>query len=233
MNVIEKFKQSGKIRYLSYNDPEAVRNRRRKQILNEQGYKIKVDGSWGSWLQKIWDNYIKENPQATKRVDLSKVTTKENRDRSIPVEALEQFQDSLIGRYYSYPHRLALLATSLQEVDENGAASKGVGGNGYLGLSESRMPIEYLDDSPEGRGKQIQYILDDLEEIKGPPNNNWTAGNNQAPTIMSAQEGFDKFWSATDPYQATLYLNKSYIRPAGEQQAWINRAKIAKLLENK
>ena len=95
------------------------------------------------------------------------------------------------------------------------------------------MPVELLNDTPEGRGKQIKYVLDNLETVVGAPNNNWTAGNSQPPRIESAQDGFDKFWSANNPYDATMYLNKSYIRSAGNQNAWRNRANIANILTKK
>lgn len=231
---IIKFQPGGKsVRHIDIDSPEASMNRRKQTALKANGYNVNIDGSWGPGQQKLQDKYISSTPEATKRVDLSKVTQRENRDRAIPVEAMEQFQDSLLGRYYPYSQRLALLATSLQEVDKNGAASRGAGGNGYLGLSKDRMPADLLDDSVEGRGKQIKYILDDLEHIVGAPNNNWTDGNDQPPRVDSAQDGFNKFWNASTPYDATIYLNKSYIRPDGESAAWENRANIANILMSK
>lgn len=221
------------IRRIAPDSKEARINRRRQRILASKGYNVTIDGNWGFWQQKLWNKVVASDPTITKRVNISKVTQTENRGRAVPVEALEQFQDSLIGRSYPYPQRLALLATSLQEVDQRGAASVGKGGNGLLGLSSKRMPVTLLDDTPEGRGKQIQFILDDLEHIIGAPNNNWTSGNNQPPKVQTAQEGFDKFWNATTPYGATIYLNKSYIRPAGGQEAWKNRANIADILKDK
>lgn len=233
MNIIERFKQGRKTRYINSNSSEAYTNRRRQRILKAQGYNVNIDGNWGPWQSQLWDQYTKAHPEINRSVDISKVSAKENRDRFVPVEALEQFQDSLISRQYPYSQRLAILATSLQEVGKEGAASKGVGGNGYLGLSKERMPVELLNDTPEGRGKQIKYVLDNLETVVGAPNNNWTAGNSQSPRIESAQDGFDKFWSANNPYDATMYLNKSYIRPAGNQDAWRNRANIANILTKK
>jgi hypothetical protein len=45
---------------------------------------------------------------------------------------------------------------------KEGAASKGIGGNGYLGYSSQRMPVSYLSNTPEGRAKQIHFLLEDL-----------------------------------------------------------------------
>ena len=47
-------------------------------------------------------------------------------------------------------------------MDKKGAASKGVGGNGMLGYSSERMPTKYLDDTAEGRAKQIHFLIEDM-----------------------------------------------------------------------
>lgn len=136
----------------------------------------------------------------------------------------------MIARNFDEPQRLAILGTSAQEMDERGAASVGIGGNGYLGLSELRMPIELLDDTPEGRGKQIHHILEDITHVytgTHPQAGNWSDGGKGGPILMSGKEAYDKFWNATDPTEATIILNKSYIRPAGRIDAWKNRASVA------
>ena len=130
-----------KPRYINPDSREARINKRRQKILSDRGYNVAINGSWGPWQQKIWNLTIAQDPTITKRVNISKITQKENRGRAVPVEALEQFQDSLIGRSYPYPQRLAILATSLQEVDHRGAASVGKGGNGLLGLSKERSRV--------------------------------------------------------------------------------------------
>lgn len=165
----------------------------------------------------------------TRRVNFDKVRKANiNRGRDIPVEAIEQFQDSLLARGYGLPQRLAILATSMQELDaKEGAASVGVGGNGYLGLSYGRMGKEYLDDSIEGRGKQINFLIEDLNKTHS---NNWLDGGSGGPKIMSGKDGFNQFWNADDIELATRILNKSYIRPAGKEASWNNRARIAKNL---
>lgn len=221
------------VRKIPFNSTEARINMRRQKILASKGYNVKVNGSWGPWQQQLWDQVVQQDPLLTRRVNISNVTTKENRDRYVPTAVEEQLQDSMIGRVYPYALRLALLGTSLQEVGPEGAASIGVGGNGLLGLSKERMPVELLGNTPEAAGKQIKFILDDLEQIIGAPNNNWTSGNNQPPKVNTAQEGFDRFWNATNPYDAAIYLNKCYIRPRDGQEAWKNRADIANMLQNK
>lgn len=59
-----------------------------------------------------------KNEVDTRRVNFEKLRKADiNRGRGIPVEATEQFQDSLIGRGWGLPQRLAILATSIQETD--------------------------------------------------------------------------------------------------------------------
>lgn len=50
------------------------------------------------------------------------------------------------------------------------------------------MPIELLDDSPEGRGEQIHYILEDLTHVytgTHPQAGNWSDGKSGGPVLMS------------------------------------------------
>lgn len=153
-----------------------------------------------------------------------------NRNRPLNISAIEQFQDSLIARNFDEPQRLALLGTAAQEMDSRGAATIGVGGNGYLGLSSARMPVELLDDSPEGRGKQIHYILEDLTHVYTGTHSqagNWSDGKSGGPVLKSGQDAYNKFWSAKTPEEATVILNKGYIRPRDRQSAWNNRASVA------
>jgi len=164
-----------------------------------------------------------------KRVDIQEwFDTEGNRGRAVNIPAMEQLQDSLIARQWGLPQRLAIMATAAQEMDKNGAASRGVGGNGYLGLSFDRMPEEYLDDTPEGRGKQINYIFEDL--LTTHPDN-WLNGGSGGPTIMSGKDGYNQFWNSNNVWNATQILNKSYIRPRDRKDAWDNRASVAKAMQ--
>ena len=191
-----------------------------------------------NWMQRAKNTFeggglvTSNNKQAKpvlKRVDIQEwFDTEGNRGRAVNVPAMEQLQDSLIARGWGLPQRLAIMATAAQEMNEKGAASKGVGGNGYLGHSEQRMPTSYLSDTPKGRGKQIHYLLEDLLTTHS---DNWLDGGSGGPTIMSGQDGFSQFWKSPNVYEATRILNKSYIRPAGKLNSWNNRAGVAKAMQ--
>lgn len=182
---------------------------------------------------KIRAGQVLNLPAATPRkVDFAAYMKSEgaNRNRPMNISAMEQLQDSLVARGFNEPQRLAILGTAAQEMDARGAASVGVGGNGYLGLSSKRMPTTLLDDTPKGRGKQIHYILEDLINVYTgihPQAGNWNDGGAGGPKIVSGQDGSDKFWETSDTRTATQVLNKSYIRPAGGLDSWNNRADVA------
>ena len=149
--------------------------------------------------------------------------------RDFKVSDIEQLQDSLLARKeYNDARRLAVLATSLDEAGELGFASRGIGGNGMLGLSEDRMPLSYVGAGPEIGGKQINHNLTDLRTRHS---DNWLNGGTGGPVIMSGKDGYDKFWNENDVRKATIYLNKSYIRPRDREDAWNNRAAAALLLQ--
>ena len=112
-----------------------------------------IRNSYAQGGQVVSDNKTQTKPEL-KRVDIQEwFNTEGNRGRAVNIPAMEQLQDSLIARGWGMPQRLAIMATAAQEMDKNGAASRGVGGNGYLGYSESRMPVDLLDDTPQGRAK--------------------------------------------------------------------------------
>lgn len=154
--------------------------------------------------------------------------------RATNIAALEQLQDSLIARKYPEAQRAAILATSYNEMDSRGGASRGVGGNGMMGLSKDRMPITLLGDTPEMRGKQIHHILEDLGTVHTgthPQAGNWSDGGTGGPKIMSGQDGYNQFNSTTDAYNAAMILNKSYVRPRDRVPAWQNRGNDARLMQ--
>ena len=138
---------------------------------------------------------------------------------------MNQLQDSLIARNIPLQQRIAILATAAQEADENGANSRGVGGNGLLGFSKTRMNTSYLGSTPEAVGAQIHYML---EDIYNPEHPNWLDGGAGGPYIRNSEDGYNKFKNAKTAEEATKILNKSYIRPAGKEASWNNRAKVAK-----
>lgn len=163
----------------------------------------------------------------TRQVNMNSVTIEDNLGRALDREAYAQLQDSLIARNYPFPQRMAILGTSMQE---GSPGSYGVGGGGYLGLSSDRMPRSYLGNTPSQRGKQINYILNDLE-ITHP--NNWLDGGAGGIRINSGQDGYNMFWNATDINTATQVLNKSYVRPRDRQKSWNNRSTVARTLGTK
>ena len=187
-----------------------------------------IRNSYAQGGQVTSDNKEQTKPEL-KRVDIQEwLDTEGNRGRAVNIPAIEQLQDSLIARGWGMPQRLAIMATAAQEMDKNGAASRGVGGNGYLGYSESRMPVDLLDDTPQGRAKQINYLFNDLQTIHS---DNWLDGGSGGPTIMSGKDGYNQFWNGNNVYETTRVLNKSNIRPAGRLDSWNNRASVAKAMQ--
>lgn len=159
----------------------------------------------------------KKSLETVRRVDFEGFQkAKGQKARATDFATLRQFEDSLISRGYPEATRAAFLATSYNEMDDNGAASRGKGGNGILGLNEHRMPLSLLGNTPTIRGKQIHHILEDATHVYTGTHKqagNWNDGGDGGPRIMSGKDGSDQFWNSTDPYNATVILNKSYIRP--------------------
>ena len=176
---------------------------------------------------KIKKNESEESPRRVNLEEWYKNNGNLNRATSVP--ALEQFQDSLIARNFGEPQRLAILATSAQEMDKKGAASKGVGGNGMLGYSSERMPTKYLDDTAEGRAKQIHFLIEDMLTTHS---NNWLDGGNGGPYIKNGKSAYNQFWNGTDATLLTKIFNKSLIRPRDREDAWDNRATVANNMSN-
>ena len=173
--------------------------------------------------------FKKAESEKETRVDFDAYkNAKENRGRFVNVPVLNQLQDSLIARGYGEPQRLAILATSASEMDKNGAASKGIGGNGILGYNSTRMPVRYLDDSIKGRGNQIHYLLEDIESLHP---NNWSDGGKGGPFIRNAKDAYEQFWNSDDVKQATVIFNKGNIRPAGGEDEWNARGNEASIMK--
>lgn len=122
---------------------------------------------------------------------------------------------------------MAILATAMQE---GSPGSRGTGGNGYLGLSSSRMPETYLGNTPDQRALQITYVLNDLERTHS---DNWLDGGSGGIRIDSGRDGYNMFWNTNDVDSATQVLNKSYVRPRDREGAWNNRSEVARTLSTK
>ena len=176
---------------------------------------------------KIKKNESEENPRRVNLEEWYKNNGNLNRATSVP--ALKQLQDSLIARNFGEPQRLAILATSAQEMDKKGAASKGVGGNGMLGYSSERMPTKYLDDTTEGRAKQIHFLIEDMLTTHS---DNWLDGGSGGPYIKNGKSAYNQFWNGTDTTLLTKIFNKSLIRPRDREDAWDNRATVANNMSN-
>lgn len=168
--------------------------------------------------------YKYQEGNKTKRVDFLRWYELEKKKqgknvRPLNLEALRQLEDSLISRNFGLAQRLAILATAQQEMGKEGPASRGIGGNGYLGLGTERMPLKYLNDA----GYQIYFLLNDLLTTH---QNNWLDGGQGGPYIKNGKEGYNMFYSAEDPNMAAQILNKSYIRPASKSD-WYRRGEVA------
>lgn len=169
-----------------------------------------------------------------KRVDFQAMVNDRANVRYMDIPSMNQLQDSLIARGFPEAQRLALLATAEHEMGTQGAASRGIGGNGYWGLNEQRMPTSYLGNTPEKRAEQIHYIIENLINVyKGthPQAGNWSDGGTGGPKIMSGQDGYNQFWKALDPMTATQILTKSYIRPANQASEGKIRGKSAETMK--
>lgn len=160
----------------------------------------------------------------SKRVNFSKY--KPIHDRGFNPAYMEQLQDSLIARNYNEPQRLAFLSTALHESGgDPKAVAKGKDKNGksvkFSGLyqwGDDRFPNSW------NLGDQIHYALESAESKDTKAS--WSHGGSGIPKINNALEGREAFWNSKNPYDATLYFNKGYVRPA-EEQARINRAEEA------
>ena len=149
--------------------------------------------------------------------------------RDFKVADIEQVQDSLLAHpEYNEARRLAVLATSLEEAGEKGFGSRGIGGNGMFGISKERMPLSYVGKGSGIGGKQIHWFLDDVQALHP---DNWNHGGSGGLPIRNAKEAHNLFWNADDVSDATIYLNKGYIRPAERESAWKNRVNTALMLQ--
>ena len=151
-----------------------------------------------------------------RRVDFS--SYKPVFDRKFTPAYMEQLQDSLISRNYDEPQRLAFMSSVLHESGGNPKAVDATGKfQGIAQWGNDRFPGTW------NLGEQIHNLLETSENVKTP---NWSDGGPGIPKTMTAKDAYNDFWNATTPYNATLYYNKGYVRPATEKMR-INRAKEA------
>lgn len=141
--------------------------------------------------------------------------------RKFLVDNMNALQDSLIGRNYNEPQRLAFLASV---GDESGGDSKSVDSTG-----EFKGIIQWGSDRYSGTedlGEQIHYMLNEAETLKDP---GWNNGGKGIPTTPTAKFAYDSFWKSATPDSATLYLNKGYVRPREEHDR-VRRAEQASIM---
>ena len=157
----------------------------------------------------------KNKKNKSRRVDFA--TYKPIKDRAFVSKNMEQLQDSLIARGIGEPQRLAILSNVLHE---SGGDPKAVGPGNFKGIAQwgaDRYP------NTEDLGEQIKYLLD---TSSNPVDPHWSHGGAGVPAINNLKAGYNSFWNNTNPYNATLYYSKGYVRPK-EEAARINRAKEA------
>lgn len=141
--------------------------------------------------------------------------------RKFLVDNMNALQDSLIGRNYNEPQRLAFLASV---GDESGGDSKSVDSTG-----EFKGIIQWGSDRYSGTedlGEQIHYMLNEAETLKDP---GWNNGGKGIPTTPTAKFAYDSFWKSATPDSATFYLNKGYVRPREEHDR-VRRAEQASIM---
>lgn len=161
-------------------------------------------GGTATWNRVNFEQYAKD-PLVTRKL--------------IP-QNMRQIEDSLIARQMPYAQRLALLASVAEETGGDPTAIDETGKfKGIIQWEDSRYP------NTEDLGEQIHWMLTEIYNPKM-----WTHGGGGLPVIKTAREGFDKFWNNKNVYDATLYLNKGYIRPK-EEGARVNRANKAKIMQ--
>lgn len=157
----------------------------------------------------------KNKKNKSRRIDFA--TYKPIKDRAFVPKNMEQLQDSLIARGIEEPQRLAILSNVLHE---SGGDPKAVGPGNFKGIAQwgaDRYP------NTEDLGEQIKYLLD---TSSNPVDPHWSHGGAGVPAINNLKAGYNSFWNNTNPYNATLYYSKGYVRPK-EEAARINRAKEA------
>lgn len=157
----------------------------------------------------------KNKKNKSRRVDFA--TYKPIKDRAFVPKNMEQLQDSLIARGIGEPQRLAILSNVLHE---SGGDPKAVGPGNFKGIAQwgaDRYP------NTEDLGEQIKYLLD---TSSNPVDPHWSHGGAGVPAINNLKAGYNSFWNNANPYNATLYYSKGYVRPK-EEAARINRAKEA------
>ena len=119
MKIIPKFQNAGKL-------PSKEYNKRKQQFLNQNGIKVKVDGSWGPWQEQQY----------------RRLTTKDKYYKTTPLGFLSQLYDKTLGNGTTYQEDPAIVKGYSGEIkqDDRSAARR------YLDqqMQNNKTPLGYI-----------------------------------------------------------------------------------------
>ena len=185
----------------------------------KQANRIADDGS------KYKDGGKKANPR--KEIDWSDIVTTNNRPYN--KDYINYINKSLINSGYNNNQRASILANIIEESGGNPFAE---GPGGYYGLLQwgsERYSKGKETDAYKEIDNQLKYLNDTIGNTKD--KKSWTHGGKGS--------GYNSFSDAMNAYNSDD-LNKvmhgftwGYVRPAGKQNSYLNRQKVADQLINK
>lgn len=119
MKIIPKFQNSGKL-------PSKEYNKRKQQFLNQNGIKVKIDGSWGPWQEQQY----------------KRLTTKDKHYNITPLGFLSYLYDKTLGDGITYQEDPAIVKGHSGEIkqDDRSAARR------YLDqqMRDNKTPLGYI-----------------------------------------------------------------------------------------
>ena len=119
MKIIPKFQNSGKL-------PTKEYNKRKQQFLNQNGIKVKVDGSWGPWQEQQY----------------KRLTTKDKHYKTTPLGFLSYLYDKTLGDGTTYQEDPAIVKGYSGEIkqDDRSATRR------YLDqqMQDNKTPLGYI-----------------------------------------------------------------------------------------
>lgn len=119
MKIIPKFQNAGKL-------PSTEYNKRKQQFLNQNGIKVKVDGSWGPWQEQQY----------------RRLTTKDKHYKTTPLGFLSQLYDKTLGNGTTYQEDPAIVKGYSGEIkqDDRSAVRR------YLDqqMQDNKTPLGYI-----------------------------------------------------------------------------------------
>lgn len=119
MKIIPKFQNSGKF-------PDIEKNKRKQQFLNQNGVKVKIDGSWGPWQEQQY----------------RRLTTKNKYYHTTPLGFLSYLYDKTLGNGTTYQEDPAIVKGYSGEIkpDNRSAIRR------YLDqqMQDNKTPLGYI-----------------------------------------------------------------------------------------